>query len=91
MISYGASPSLRYSDAKVNARVDAFKDGLFEWVPNSRCGKVRCTTCTGQGPSGYGFLGGSWMDKHLAGHTTCPCGRVIATPVLKLHQAHHVQ
>jgi phage FluMu protein Com len=78
----------RYTDELMAARRQALDDGLFEWVPNSRRSKIRCVTCTHQSPSQYGFLGGAWMDAHIAGHGTCPdCGVVRPTTTMQMHRS----
>lgn len=77
-----------YSPAAMRRREKAVKAGMFAPVSEHSI-KTMCVVCTGQGSSNHGFIGGSWMDKHIAGHTTCTCGRVVPTKSLLLHIAHH--
>lgn len=46
---------------------------LFEPVPESHVGRVRCTAC---GSTGFETGGRGWQRAHVRGHTPCPgCGR----------------
>lgn len=77
----------RYTPFKVERRRLAIEDGLFRIKPTSYSGAWECVEC---GDTGY--IGGSWMDKHIGGHIGCvECRRTRPTATFNYHLRHHAR
>lgn len=58
---------------------------LFEPVPNSYRGKVRCVVCDTRG-----YPGGRWQVPHRRGHASCPrCGRMLSVKLDGSRRTHN--
>jgi hypothetical protein len=72
----------KYTTELLDVRQAALDAGQFKFNPRSYKGKIYCVQCFSDG-----YPGGSWMDKHIAGHASCSvCGRVYPISTLNLHR-----